>query len=81
MSCTIAIGLMDRLEKIISIIRYLKEEGMAAAAVTPTNNAGPNGLGFDPKTQTPPVFRKKRYAYLGPGSRVRWMLTRKPPVA
>jgi hypothetical protein len=82
MSLPIAINLMDKIDKIIAIIRYLKEEGVAAAT-TPTNNVGSSGtsaLGFDPKTESPPVFKKRKYAYLGPNSRRPWMIKRNPPM-
>ncbi len=65
---------MDKIDKIIDIIRNLKEEnGMATSGVT--NSANKSGLGFDLKTESPPVFKK--YAYLGKGSRSRWMQRRK----
>lgn len=75
---------MDRIDKIIAMVRYLKEEGMAAAAVGPTNNVGNSGssaLGFNPKIESPPVFTRKKYAYLGKGSRSRWMVRRNTPIA
>lgn len=62
---------MEKIDKIISLIRYLKEEGISMAGTPPTNNAGPAGLGFDPQKDSPPV--RKKYAYLGKGSRSRWM--------
>ena len=67
---------MERIDKIISLIRYLKEEGMSMTGSPPTNNAGPSGLGFDPQKDSPPV--RKKYAYLGKGSRSRWMIRRNP---
>jgi hypothetical protein len=67
---------MDRIDKIIDIIRNLKEE-MAMTTGGITNSANKSGLGFDPKTESPPVFKK--YAYLGRGSRSRWMQKRNMP--
>lgn len=66
---------MDKVDKIINIIRNLKEEStMTAGGIT--NSANKSGLGFDPKTESPPVFKK--HAYLGRGSRFRWMQRRNP---
>lgn len=67
---------MDRIDKIIDIIRNLKEE-MAMTSGGITNSTNKSGLGFDPKTESPPVFKK--YAYLGRGSRSRWMQKRNMP--
>jgi hypothetical protein len=68
---------MKKIDKIIHLIRYLKEEGMSVSGTHPTNNAGASGLGFDPQKESPPV--RKKYAYLGKGSRSRWMMRRNPP--
>lgn len=65
---------MAKIDKIIDLIRYLKEEGMSMSGAPPTNNAGSAGLGFDSQKDSPPV--RKKYAYLGKGSRSRWMLRR-----
>jgi len=47
------------IDKVISILRSLKEES------GPTNVANAAGLGFDPNTETPPVFKKKKnYLYM-----------------
>lgn len=71
---------MDKIDRIIAMIRYLKEEGMAATAVGPTNNTSGPVAGLPP--DSPPVFpRKKRYAYLGKGSRSRWMVRRNTPIS
>lgn len=68
---------MDRLDKIIAIIRNLKEEGMVASA--PTNNTSGPIAGFPP--DSPPVYKKrKRYLYGGRGSRSQWMLKRNMPI-
>lgn len=58
MSFTVAINLMDKIDKLIFAIRNLKEE---VASSVPTNSANTAGLGFNPNTETPPVdLRKKR---------------------
>lgn len=54
------------IDKVISILRSLKEES------GPTNVANAAGLGFDPNTETPPVFKKKKnYLYMK-GARKLW---------
>ena len=53
------------INKIINIIRVLKEEGVI------TNTSGASSLGFDPETETPPVKKKKKYIY-GRGYRKLW---------
>jgi hypothetical protein len=64
---------MDKLDKIICIIRNLKEEGIIAV---PTNNATSGNIAGLPPDQ-PPVFKnKKRNIFLGKGSRKKWMLKR-----
>jgi len=66
------------IDKVISIIRTLKEEGgMVAGAGGFTGAADPKGpvAGYDPVMPVP----KKRYIYGGKGSRSRWMQRRKPP--
>ena len=68
---------MKKIDRIISLIRYLKEEGVSMVGTPPTNNAGSAGLGFDPQKDSPPV--RKKYAYLGKGSRSRWMIKQKSP--
>ena len=56
MSCKIAGNLMD-INKIISIVRNLKEEGMAA----PTNNVGSGHIaGTVEAGDSPPVNKKKK---------------------
>jgi len=67
---------MDKIDRIIQAVRFIKEEGGMVA------NASGSGGGFggssDPKGPTAgfdPVMGKvkKRYASLGIGSRKRWM--------
>ena len=56
-------------EKIINIIRNLNEESSGI-----TNVSGENSLGFNPDTETPPVWKKKKtYAKGGKGSRKWWL--------
>jgi len=76
---------MDKVDKLIQIIRELKED--VGAAVVPTNSANAAGLGFNPNTETPPVFKNKKNSVMGlirrktpqiigkgkyPGARTRW---------
>ena len=69
---------MDKLDKLIQLIRNLKEEGAIPSG--PTNAANTAGLGFNPQSETPPVFsRKKKNIYLGKGSRKNWMQRRNSP--
>jgi len=65
--------LMD-IEKIIKIVRELKEEGSSIA-----NVSGTSSLGFNPETESPPVYlnkKKKRPPVIArglmPGARKRW---------
>ena len=72
-----ASNLMDKVDRIIEIIRCLKEDSGTVSG--PTNVANTAGLGFNTNTETPPVFiKRKKNAYLGVGSRRRWMQKRKP---
>jgi hypothetical protein len=67
---------MDKIDRIISIIRVLKEESVAAV---PTNNATSGNIAGLPPDQ-PPVFKnKKRNIFLGKGSRKNWMQRRNKP--
>ena len=67
---------MEKIDKIISILRDLKEEGMVANA--PGQGGGYGGsapaegprAGFDPVMGKPK--RNKKYLKLGTGSRKRW---------
>ena len=58
------------IDKIISIVRELKEEG-----VVPTVNLGAGQIaGTVEAGDNPPVFKKKKkYIYGGKGSRKQWM--------
>ena len=54
------------IDKIISIVKTLREEAMAA----PTNNVGGGQIaGTREAGDDPPVKKKKRYIYSGHGSR------------
>ena len=68
-----ASNLMDKVDRIIEIIRYLKEDGVVVSG--PTNVANTSGLGFNPNTETPPVNRKRPPVLARgrmPGARTRW---------
>jgi hypothetical protein len=65
------------IDRIISIIRNLKEEGIVAV---PANNASSGNIAGLPPDQ-PPVFKgKKRNIFLGKGSRKNWMQRRNKPL-
>ncbi len=64
---------MDKVDKIISIIRTLKEEGVSAG---PTNSVGGGNIAGTPEADpgNPPVSRKKKKnIYLGLLSRTPWL--------
>ena len=69
------------INKIIDIIRSLKEEGMVTGA--PTNSlAGGKIAGTAEAGDSPPVFKfkgKKKNIFLGKGSRKNWMMRRNKP--
>ena len=67
-------ALMEKIDRLIQIVRTLKEEGMVSSG--PTNSANASALGFNPQTESPP---RRKYATLGPRSRSRWMLRRNKP--
>ena len=57
------------IDKIIDIVRTLKEEG------GPTNNVGDGKIaGTVQAGDDPPVRKKKKYIYAGRGSRKNWMV-------
>ncbi len=66
---------MDKVDKLINLIRLIKEEGMGVSSgpVNATNKSGEiNIAGLPP--DTPPVFKKnKNYAKGGRGSRKWWL--------
>lgn len=65
---------MDKVDRLINIIRTLKEEGMVGAA--PTNSLVGGNIAGTPEADpgNPPVFpKRKNRIYLGIGSRKRWM--------
>ena len=58
------------IDKIINIVRNLREEAMVA----PTNNVGSGKIaGTKEAGDDPPVRKKKKYIYGGRGSRRMWM--------
>ena len=62
----------SRLEKLISIVRSIREEVAAA----PTNNASSGAIAGLPP-DSPPVKNKKKYIYGGHGSRKMWLANKK----
>ena len=57
------------IDKIIDIVRTLKEEG------GPTNHVGDGKIaGTVQAGDDPPVRKKKKYIYAGRGSRKNWMV-------
>ena len=63
----------SRLEKLISIVRSIREE---VAAAPPTNNASSGAIAGLPP-DSPPVKKKKKYIYGGHGSRKMWLANKK----
>ena len=68
------------INKIISIVRNIKEEGMVTGGIT--NSLGKPGEGKIAGTvqagDSPPVRKQNKYIY-GTGFRKPWLQTRKPP--
>ena len=65
------------IDRVISIVRTLKEEGMVAGG--PTMNLGAGKIaGTVEAGDDPPVRKKNRYIY-GTGFRKNWLQKRKPP--
>tara|TARA_B100000401_G_scaffold246640_1_gene167321 strand:+ start:697 stop:900 length:204 start_codon:yes stop_codon:yes gene_type:complete len=63
------------IDKIISIVKSLREEAVMAA---PTNNVGGGKIaGTREAGDDPPVRKKKRYIYSGRGSRRMWLTNKK----
>lgn len=76
MFVAVAVNLMDKVDRLINIIRTLKEEGMVGAA--PTNSLVGGNIAGTPEADpgNPPVNRKRPTILargLMPGSRKRWM--------
>jgi hypothetical protein len=72
---------MNKVDRLIEIVRQLKEEGVMTSA-PPTNSLSASSPGKIAGTvesgDTPPVFKnKKNKIYLGIGSRRRWMKPKK----
>ena len=64
------------IDKIISIVKTLREE--AAMDPAPTNNLGSGQIaGTREAGDDPPVRKKKRYIYSGRGSRRMWLTNKK----
>jgi hypothetical protein len=63
------------IDKIISIVKTLREE---AAMAAPTNNvSGGQIAGTREAGDDPPVKKKKKYIYGGQGSRKMWLVNKK----
>ena len=63
------------INRIISLVRTLKEEG---AMAVPTNNVGSGNIaGTKEAGDDPPVKKKKKYIYGGHGSRRMWLANKK----
>ena len=63
------------IDKIISIVKSIREEAVMAA---PTNNVGAGKIaGTREAGDDPPVRKKKRYIYSGRGSRRMWLTNKK----
>ena len=63
------------IDKIISIVKSLREEAVMAA---PTNTVGAGKIaGTREAGDDPPVRKKKRYIYSGRGSRRMWLTNKK----
>ena len=63
------------IDKIISIVKSLREEAVMAS---PTNNVGAGKIaGTREAGDDPPVKKKKRYIYSGRGSRRMWLTNKK----
>ena len=63
------------INRIISMVRTLKEEG---AMVVPTNNVGSGNIaGTKEAGDDPPIKKKKKYIYGGHGSRRMWLANKK----
>ena len=60
------------IDRIIDIVRTLKEEGMVTGGPTNAMNKGAIA-GSVEAGDDPPVRKKKRYIYAGKGSRKQWM--------
>ena len=63
------------IDKIISIVKTLREE---AAMAAPTNNVGDGKIaGTREAGDDPPIKKKKKYIYGGHGSRKMWLTNKK----
>tara|TARA_Y100000748_G_scaffold303594_1_gene309186 strand:+ start:1553 stop:1750 length:198 start_codon:yes stop_codon:yes gene_type:complete len=63
------------IDRIISIIRTLKEEG---AVSMPTNNVSSGNIaGTKAAGDDPPIRKKKKYIFGGRGSRKMWLTNQK----
>ena len=72
----------SKIDRIIDIIRSLKEEGMVTGAPTNSLTSPSDGKGYIAGTvetgDNPPVRKKNKYIY-GTGFRKNWLQKRNPP--
>lgn len=75
------VNLMDKVDRIIDIVRSLKEEGMVSNAPTNSLTSPSDGKGYIAGTKqaghNPPVRKQNKYIY-GAGFRKNWLQKRKP---
>lgn len=65
---------MDKIDKLIQIVRDIKEEAMGVGAISgPTNKTGKAIAGLPPDSPPVNLVKKRKNIYLGLGSRKRWM--------
>lgn len=69
---------MNKVDKLIQTVRYLKEEGegVVTSSIANVVGDGEKSLGYNIYTGTPPVSlgkKKKKYAKGGGGSRKWWL--------
>lgn len=60
---------MSKIDYLIEMIRSIKEDGAPTMSV----GTGESSLGYNVRTETPPVKKRKKYLYGGKGSRKTWM--------
>ena len=67
---------MNKVDRLIQIVRNLREEGVVTSAIPNVVGTGEKSLGYNINTETPPVFpqgKKRKYATGGTGSRRLWL--------
>lgn len=75
------VNLMDKVDRIIDIVRSLREEGMVSGAPNNSLTSPSDGKGYIAGTKeagdNPPVRKQNKYIY-GAGFRKNWLQKRKP---